>query len=148
MAASEWQGQKPLYDPMCGGGTLLCEALMHIGTIPAGYLRPKFGFQFMPDFDAAQWRQVKSTADAQIHPPKAGLIAGSDIDGAAVNAARVNCRTLPGGQEIRLTQADLHTPFQDHPLAFEHFPSGSLHAPPPHLRLSHADLAATTEVPD
>jgi hypothetical protein len=47
-----------------------------------------------------------------------------------------------------LTQADLHTAFQDHPLAFEHFPSGSLHAPPPHLRLPHADLAATTEVPD
>lgn len=47
-----------------------------------------------------------------------------------------------------LSQADLHTAFQDHPLAFEHFPSGSLHAPPPHLRLPHADLAATTEVPD
>jgi len=47
-----------------------------------------------------------------------------------------------------LTQADLHTAFQDHPLAFEHFPSGTLHAPPPHLRLPHADLAATTEVPD
>ncbi len=47
-----------------------------------------------------------------------------------------------------LTQADLHTAFQDHPLAFEHFPSGSLHAPPPHLRPAHADLAATTEVPD
>ena len=47
-----------------------------------------------------------------------------------------------------LTQADLHTAFQDHPLAFEHFPSGSLHAPPPHLRPGHADLAATTEVPD
>jgi hypothetical protein len=47
-----------------------------------------------------------------------------------------------------LTQADLHTAFQDHPLAFEHFPSGSLHGPPPHLRLPHAELAATTEVPD
>ena len=47
-----------------------------------------------------------------------------------------------------LTQADLHTAFQDHPLAFEHFPSGSLHVPPPHLRLRHADLAATTEIPD
>ncbi len=29
-----------------------------------------------------------------------------------------------------LTQADLHTPFQDHPLSLEHFPSGSLHFPP------------------
>jgi hypothetical protein len=26
--------------------------------------------------------------------------------------------------------ADLHTPFQDHPMAFEHFPSGSLVNPP------------------
>jgi len=26
--------------------------------------------------------------------------------------------------------ADLHAPFQDHPLAFEHFPSGSLVTPP------------------
>lgn len=46
------------------------------------------------------------------------------------------------------TQADLHTAFQDHPLALEHFPSGSLQVPPTHLGLSHADLAATTEVPD
>jgi hypothetical protein len=30
--------------------------------------------------------------------------------------------------------ADLHTPFQDHPMSFEHFPSGTLVTPPPHLR--------------
>ena len=30
--------------------------------------------------------------------------------------------------------ADRHTPFQDHPLSLEHFPSGSLMAPPPHVR--------------
>lgn len=29
-----------------------------------------------------------------------------------------------------LSQADLHAAFQDHPLAFEHFPSGSLVLPP------------------
>ena len=27
------------------------------------------------------------------------------------------------------TQADLHAPFQDHPMSLEHFPSGSLLAP-------------------
>ena len=32
------------------------------------------------------------------------------------------------------SQADLHTPFQDYPLSLEHFPSGSLVLPPPHLR--------------
>ncbi len=33
-----------------------------------------------------------------------------------------------------LSQADFHAPFQDHPAALEHFPSGSLVPPPPHLR--------------
>ena len=28
------------------------------------------------------------------------------------------------------TQADLHAPFQDHPMSLEHFPSGSLLGPP------------------
>jgi hypothetical protein len=32
-----------------------------------------------------------------------------------------------------ISQADLHTPFQDHPFAMEHFPSGSLTLPPTHL---------------
>ena len=30
--------------------------------------------------------------------------------------------------------ADLNTPFQDYPMSFEHFPSGSLMPPPSHLR--------------
>ena len=33
-----------------------------------------------------------------------------------------------------LTQADLHSAFQDHPVALEHFPSGSL-LPPPRILL-------------
>lgn len=32
------------------------------------------------------------------------------------------------------SMADLHTPFQDHPLSLEHFPSGSLIVAPPHLK--------------
>jgi hypothetical protein len=31
------------------------------------------------------------------------------------------------------SQADVHAAFQDHPGALEHFPSGSLIQPPPHL---------------
>jgi len=33
-----------------------------------------------------------------------------------------------------LSQADLHTAFQDSPMSLEHFPSGSLVGPPPGLR--------------
>lgn len=32
-----------------------------------------------------------------------------------------------------LSQADLHSAFQDYPMALEHFPSGSLVLPPEHL---------------
>ena len=32
------------------------------------------------------------------------------------------------------SQADLNSAFQDHPLALEHFPTGSLVGPPAHLR--------------
>jgi len=33
--------------------------------------------------------------------------------------------------------ADMNSAFQDMPMAFEHFPSGSLMPPPPHLRRQH-----------
>jgi hypothetical protein len=33
-----------------------------------------------------------------------------------------------------LSQADLHSAFQDHPISLEHFPSGSLAGPPAGLR--------------
>ena len=33
-----------------------------------------------------------------------------------------------------LSQADLHTPFQDSPMSLEHFPSGSLVMPPAGIR--------------
>lgn len=31
------------------------------------------------------------------------------------------------------SMADMHTAFQDHPVSFEHFPSGTVVAPPPHI---------------
>ena len=39
-----------------------------------------------------------------------------------------------------LTQADLHSAFQDHPVALEHFPSGSLLPPPALLLDRHEPL--------
>ena len=39
-----------------------------------------------------------------------------------------------------LSQADLHSAFQDHPLSFEHFPSGSLVSPPRTLLRGHEKL--------
>lgn len=46
------------------------------------------------------------------------------------------------------TQADLHSALQDHPGAFDHFPSGSLLPPPAILTESHAHLAGKATTPD
>lgn len=46
------------------------------------------------------------------------------------------------------SQADLHSALQDHPAAFDHFPTGSLLAPPPHLTAPYASLAGKTASPD
>lgn len=47
-----------------------------------------------------------------------------------------------------LSQADLHSAFQDHPLGLEHFPTGSLALPPTSLTATHERLDREAEVPD
>ena len=102
--ASGWTGQRPLYDPFCGSGTLLSEALMHYCRIPAGYLRSRFGFEHLPDFDAQVWHQVKAEADAVIRPLPAGLIAGSDSDTKAVAAAQQNLDSFRAFGTVAVTK--------------------------------------------
>jgi putative N6-adenine-specific DNA methylase len=91
-----WDGERPLLDPMCGSGTLLCEAAMHTCRIPAGYLRKNWGFERLPGFSSNVWKNVKDEADAAMRPLPAGLISGSDRNRDAVKAARTNLNNLPG----------------------------------------------------
>lgn len=97
---SEWDGSRPLYDPFCGSGTLLCEALMHYCRIPAAYLRKKFGFQALPDYDEDVWNKIKTQSDAAIRTVPPELITGSDVSGEAVRTARRNLRRLPYGEQV------------------------------------------------
>ncbi len=103
---TEWDGERPLYDPMCGSGTLLAEALMHYCRIPAAYLRDRFGFEMLPDFDADLWQRVKSEADAAMRPLPEGLISGSDVKAEMLDVARENLITLPYGERVALSRGD------------------------------------------
>ncbi len=121
---SDWHGERPLHDPFCGSGTLLCEALMKQCNIPAAYLRKKFGFLRLPDFDATVWNQVKTKANAemiqigqagsaaphveQASLPAQALISGSDISTDAVKAVRANRAALPDAGKIKVRRADFH----------------------------------------
>lgn len=113
---SEWDGSVPLYDPMCGSGTLLCEALMHYSHIPAGIFRNHFGFEVLPDFDRAIWEQVKKEADRGIRALPEGLIAGSDLSGQAVRAAKINLMGLHYANNVHVERMDFKElpPLEDH----------------------------------
>ena len=103
---SEWDGTVPLYDPMCGSGTLLCEALMSYCRIPAQVFRTRFGFERLPDFDSNLWARVKKESNDAIRALKKNLISGSDISEHSVNAVRTNIMGLHFGSEITIEQKD------------------------------------------
>lgn len=68
----------------------------------------------------------------------------SQLAGHAALVAELGLTDLALFTEARYTrhpsQADLFTPFQDHPLSFDHFPSGSLI--PPQRQFGNKDLFA------
>ncbi len=103
---SGWEAERPLYDLMCGSGTLLTEALMHGCRIPAGHLQKRFGFERAPDYDAATWQRVRAEADAAIRPVPEGLLHGNDRSAEAVRTAQANAANLPYGERIAWSAKD------------------------------------------
>ena len=101
-----WDGSVPLYDPMCGSGTLLCEALMRYCRIPSGIFRKSFGFESLPDFDRGIWEKIKKEADEKIRELPAGLIAGSDVSKTAVRSAKINLMGLHDGHRVIIKRSD------------------------------------------
>ena len=103
---AKWDGSVPLYDPMCGSGTLLCEALMRYCNIPAGIFRNRFGFESLPDFVPSVWKQVKKESDETILPLPKELISGSDLSKEAVKATKTNLMGFHHGNHISIIRAD------------------------------------------
>jgi putative N6-adenine-specific DNA methylase len=98
---SGWDPAKPLYDPMCGSGTLLIEAAMLAKNIPAGYFRKEFGFMRWKNFDQTLWETIKSDADAQISPVTLKMF-GSDRSAMAITSARTNLSVTGLTEDITL----------------------------------------------
>lgn len=101
---SGFDGTSSLYDPMCGSGTLLCEALMVASKIPSGIFRQKFGFTMLPDFNEPLWEKVKTEADSKIIKTEKGVIAGSDMLEDAVNSAKTNLFGIHYGSNVEVLE--------------------------------------------
>jgi putative N6-adenine-specific DNA methylase len=99
---SGWDAQNPLWDPMCGSGTILAEALMLAGNIPAGYLRDHKRLPLMPEHDEFLWQSVVHQANSRMREVPPGIISGSDINPSAIDACRDNLSCLPFAESIEL----------------------------------------------
>lgn len=75
----------------------------------------------------ARYRTMADRAQLQVSADLVKTLELSDL-----------CLFTEASYTRHLTLADLRTPFQEYPLSIEHFPSGSLAAPPLHLTQSHA----------
>ena len=106
---SGWKPGVPLFDPMCGSGTFLLEAVqMSIGDAP-GLSRDAggFGFQRLKNFDAALWKRLRfEAADHRIAVGNLPIW-GSDISVDAVARARQNLAHAGYDDLVTLGQADL-----------------------------------------
>ena len=104
---SGWDGKTRFHDPMCGSGTILCEALMHNSRIPAGIFRKKFGFRKLPDYNESIWQSVKAEADSGIKETGKGLLSGGDLSQEAVNASKTNLMGLHYGNRVEIEKQDM-----------------------------------------
>ena len=93
MLSTGYDGSVPLVAPMCGSGTLAIEAaLFALGRAP-GLMRTNFGFMHLMGFDLHGWTRMRSEMRGLPKRTPLGPIVLSDIDPAAIEAARKNART-------------------------------------------------------
>ena len=89
---SGWDKQSNFIDPVCGSGTIVCEAAMIANNIPPGYYRKTFGFEKWKDFDLNLWKKIKMDAINEQIEFEYDII-GSDISSEAIEIARENAKS-------------------------------------------------------
>ena len=103
---SGWRPGTPLYDPMCGSGTLLIEAAMIALDIVPG-ARRGFGFETLANFDRAAWQDCLDAAKARERKPERLDIFGSDLYGDALKTARENVAAAGLEAVVNLKQVNV-----------------------------------------
>lgn len=100
-----WNGQSSFYDPMCGSGTLLCEAALIAKNVPAGFFRKSFGFEKWNDFDKKAFEEIKNEGIKGIKPLTCRLF-GSDINQMALRSAQKNLASAGVAEEVKTFRKD------------------------------------------
>ena len=90
---SGWKRKYPLYDPFCGCGTILTEALMYAWDMAPGLGR-RFALNDLLIADNAVEETVRTELRGNVNFERTIRIAGSDADARAVSLATANIERL------------------------------------------------------
>jgi putative N6-adenine-specific DNA methylase len=104
LRVSGWKPGMPLFDPMCGSGTILVEAAQMVQGIPAG-ARRRFAFEKFRDFDRQAWHDLKTSIKPNPLPAEPTIF-GSDISGDMVAMTRHNLKVAGVLFEVPLKQIE------------------------------------------
>jgi putative N6-adenine-specific DNA methylase len=135
---ADYDGSTPFIDPMCGSGTIVCEAAMIAANVAPGMHR-QFGFQRWSDFNAAKFGEFRQAAyDKQktpLHP-----IVGADQDGLCIQLAKIAAERIGLVDYIDWQEQKFQDLIPPAP-AMDASPGGHLLTNPPYdLRLKVSDI--------
>jgi 23S rRNA G2445 N2-methylase RlmL len=105
-----WDLQSPLVDPMCGSGTIVIEAALRAyGVLPAALsgLRGGWGFMRWPGHRPERFARLLADMSGTSGDAARGeVIAGAELDAAALATARVNAERAGVAGRLELLQGD------------------------------------------
>ncbi|MNK06259.1 Ribosomal RNA large subunit methyltransferase K/L [compost metagenome] len=106
---SEWDGQSPLIDFMCGSGTFLIEAAMMAKKIAPGINRKGFAFMNWLGYDETAWEKVVNEAMDQEIEELPFKFYGYDIDSRVLKAAKENAKSAGVDDAIEFKRESVST---------------------------------------
>ncbi|MFZ2445240.1 MAG: hypothetical protein WAW37_02690 [Syntrophobacteraceae bacterium] len=102
---SEWNGDTPLVDGMCGSGTFPIEAALIARRLPPGLGR-EFLFQKWPSFQKQTWDYLCQSARAASRAKAPAPIFGVDMDSESIRISGDNAKRAGVEGDIELRCAD------------------------------------------
>jgi putative N6-adenine-specific DNA methylase len=104
---TDWPGDVPLLDPLCGSGTLPLEASMVALNMAPGLFREEFGFQTWPDFDGELWDRLWQEAEDGCKAALGTWVGGCDREPEIIHQANLNAQRCGLADQVTFWAADL-----------------------------------------
>jgi len=109
LAMTEWKGDIPIVDPMCGSGTFLIEGALKALGIAPGAMRRRFAFQRLLGFQKAEWEREVAEALRGEKEELPFKFYGFDLDRSALKVAKRNADEAGVGHLIEFERQPMET---------------------------------------